>query len=317
LVGRWYLSQRRDLPWRHTRDPYRIWVSEIMLQQTRVAAVVPYFERFLDRFPSAAALARAPVADVLTAWAGLGYYTRARNLHKAAKLVVAAGGFPRDFAAIRALPGVGDYTAAAIASIAFGLPHAVLDGNVVRVLARFSNESGDISASATKRRLRTLADGLLDVQHPGEFNQGLMELGATVCLPKRPRCSACPLTRLCEARRRGVEDRLPVKTRPAKPLRVGCEVLLIRRRGRILLWRRPEDSGRLAGFWELPEAGQLPEASRGEVLRRFPHAIVNHRYSVAVLRAAVKRTPPGFVWVPESEFAQIPLSTLTRKALKR
>jgi A/G-specific adenine glycosylase len=317
LAGRWYASQKRDLPWRRTRDPYRIWVSEIMLQQTRVGAVLPYYERFLERFPDAAALARAPEADVLTAWAGLGYYSRARNLHQAAKLIVAGGGLPRDFAGIRALPGVGDYTAAAIASIAFALPHAVLDGNVVRVLARLSNERGDVSSAATKRRLRTLAGGLLDPQRPGEFNQALMELGATVCLPKRPHCTVCPLGRLCEARRRGVEDRLPVKSRKAKPLRIEREVLLIRRRGRVLLWQRPADSGRMPGFWELPEADQLPEASKGEILRRLRHTMVNHRYSVAVFRATVTQTPPGFVWVSEAEFARIPLSTLARKALKR
>ena len=286
-----------------------------MLQQTRVGAVLPYYERFLERFPDAAALARAPEADVLTAWAGLGYYSRARNLQKAARLIVAAGAFPRDFAAIRALPGVGDYTAAAIASIAFGLPHAVLDGNVIRVLARLSNEPGDISTAATRRRLRTLADGLLDPQRPGEFNQALMELGATVCLPQHPRCPACPLARLCEARRRGVEERVPVKSRPAKSVRIDREVLLIRRRGRVLLWQRPADSGRMPGFWELPEADQLPEASKGEVLGRFQHTIVDHRYSVAVLRATLKRAPAGFRWVTEAELARIPLSTLARKAL--
>jgi A/G-specific adenine glycosylase len=311
LALRWYAAHKRDLPWRRTRDPYRIWVSEIMLQQTRVEAVIPFYERFLKRFPDAAALARAPEAAVLAAWAGLGYYSRARNLHKAARLIVAQGGFPREHAAIRALPGVGDYTAAAISSIAFGLPHAVLDGNTIRVLARISNEPGDVSATATKRRLAVLAESLLDPRRPGDFNQALMELGATVCLPRSPRCPACPLARLCEARRRGVAEELPVKPRKAPPVRLEREFLVIRRAGCILLWQRP------SGFWELPEPAQLPRAVKGEVLARFRHTITNHRYAVTVLRGSIRRAPAGFVWVAGAALARITLSTLARKALER
>jgi A/G-specific adenine glycosylase len=313
-IERWYDSAKRDLPWRRTRDPYRVWVSEIMLQQTRVAAAVPYFERFVLRFPDAPALAAAGESEVLAAWAGLGYYSRARNLHRAAK-EIAAGGFPHHYDAIRALPGVGGYTAAAIASIAFGLPHAVLDGNVIRVLARLSAEEGAVSSAAAKDRLRALADRLLDRKRPGDYNQALMELGATVCLPQNPRCSTCPIATMCEARRRGLADRLPVKAPRAKAVAIARELLLIRRRGRFLLWQRPPNSGSMAGFWELPEADQLPRASRREILGHVRHTIMDHRFVATVIRAELRWAPRGFVWVPEAGLDALPLSTLARKAL--
>lgn len=312
----WYRNAKRDLPWRRTRDPYRIWVSEIMLQQTRVAAAIPYYERFLERFPDAAALARAAESEVLAAWAGLGYYSRARNLRRAAKLMEANGGFPRDYDGIRALPGIGDYTAAAVASIAFGLPHAVLDGNVMRVLARLSNDSGDLATGTTKARLRALAGKLLDPRRPGDFNQALMELGATLCLPAEPQCLLCPASRFCEARRLGIQDRLPVKSRRTEPVRIQLEFLAVRRDGKYLLWQRPPDSGRMAGFWELPEPAQLPAAAAASALGRFRHSITHHRYSVIVLEAKVAEVPAGFEWFAEARLQQIPLSTLARKALR-
>ena len=314
-ILRWYDSAKRDLPWRRTQDPYPVWLSEIMLQQTRVAAAVPYFERFLERFPDVAALAAAGEAEVLTAWAGLGYYSRARNLHRAAKQI-AAGGFPRDYHALRALPGVGEYTAAAIASIAFGLPHAVLDGNVIRVLARVSAEEAPVASASAKERLRTLADRLLDRARPGDYNQAVMELGATVCLPRSPRCSECPVATTCEARRRGLEDRLPVKAQRVKTVAIELELLLIRRRGRCLLWQRPEDSGPMAGFWELPETSQLPQASRYESLGYVRHTIMQYRYVASVTRAEVRQVPRNFVWVNENGLSALMLSTLTRKALR-
>src|SRR5271157_1728605 len=200
----WYRQHKRDLPWRRTEDPYRIWISEIMLQQTRVAAVLPYYPRFLELFPDVRALARAPEQTLLAAWAGLGYYSRARNLQKAAKYIVELGEFPRTYSSLRELPGVGDYTGAAVASIAFGLPHAVMDGNVARVMSRLMAEAGDIKSDAVRRRLRALAEVLLDRRHPGEFNQALMELGATVCVPKRPLCESCPVRLYCEARKQGL-----------------------------------------------------------------------------------------------------------------
>jgi A/G-specific adenine glycosylase len=311
----WYARARRALPWRRKRDPYRIWVSEIMLQQTLVAAVVPYYRRFLERFPDVAALARARPAEVLACWSGLGYYARARNLHRAARLIRQAGAFPEDYAGWRRLPGVGEYTAAAIASIAFNQPHAVLDGNVVRVLARLYGESGDAAATATRKRLRELAEGLLDPRRPGDFNQALMELGATVCLPRSPRCAACPLQVSCRAHQEGREDELPVRSRATPPTRVERTLLIIERRGALLLWQREDKASRLAGFWELPRADQLPAAALEESLGHFDHAIANHRYVFTVAVARLALAPAGFHWIPRSRLAHIPLSTASRKAL--
>jgi A/G-specific adenine glycosylase len=304
---------RRELPWRATRDPYRIWVAEIMLQQTRVAAVLPYYERFLARFPDVASLAGAGEDEVLAAWAGLGYYSRARNLHQAARRIAAAGAFPSDYASLRALPGVGAYTAAAVASIAFGLPYAVVDGNVLRVLARLTGEPEDIGAAATRRRLEAVAQELLDRRRPGEFNQALMELGATVCQPRRPACTACPLERLCQARRRGLETELPRKRRPGAPTRILKTLLLIERGGRILLRKR--HAGRLAGFWELPEAGELPGARLVRQCGEFRHAITNHDYRLMVVEADLARAPDGFRWIPRAQLAGLALATTAKKAL--
>ncbi len=284
-----------------------------MLQQTRVAAVLPYYERFLERFPDPASLAAAPLEEVLAAWAGLGYYSRARNLHQAARRIASAGAFPSDYASLRALPGVGAYTAAAVASIAFGLPYAVVDGNVLRVLARLSADSGDIGAATTRRRLQAVAQQLLDRRRPGEFNQALMELGATVCLPRRPACAACPLERLCEARRRGHETELPRKRRPGAPTRITKTLLLIERGGRILLRKR--HAGRLAGFWELPEAGELPGARLVRQCGEFRHAITSHDYRLRVVEADPAQVPDGFRWIPRARLPTLPLATTARKAL--
>jgi A/G-specific adenine glycosylase len=245
----WYRGAARDLPWRRTRDPYRIWVSEIMLQQTRVAAVIPYYERFLERFPTVEALAAAPEQDLLAMWAGLGYYSRARNLQKAARQIVDGApkataavvgegeaaqvqvAFPSTYEAIRELPGVGDYTAAAVASIAFGLPHGVLDGNVARVFARLAADWSDISAPATRKRFQQWADALVDPADPGAFNQAVMELGATVCLPKNPMCLVCPLSGDCAARAQAIQSQLPVKGRRLEIVAEEKTYLLITRPG--------------------------------------------------------------------------------------
>jgi A/G-specific adenine glycosylase len=315
LLLRWYETARRDLPWRRTRDPYRIWVSEIMLQQTRVAAVIPYYEAFLERFPDAAALARAPEEELLACWSGLGYYSRARNLRRAAILIAQNGGFPRRYDAIRELPGIGDYTAAAIASIAFGLPYAAIDGNVARVLARLTEDRGEISAPATRARLRETAAGLLDRRAPGAFNQAMMELGATVCLPRAPQCPACPLAPHCRARLSGTARELPVKLRRAGPIRIDRTVLVIEKAGRVLLWQRGAESSRMAGFWELPEQAELSGAIVAEPAGEVRHTITNHRYRVAVARARIRRAPAGYRWFSRDELARIPVSTLARKAL--
>jgi len=311
----WYRKNKRELPWRQTRDPYLIWVSEIMLQQTRVAAVIPYYERFLLKFPDAAALAAAPEAELLAAWAGLGYYSRARNLQKAAKRILELGAFPRDHASIRDLPGVGDYTAAAVASIAFDLKHAVMDGNVVRVLSRLSCEEGNVDSLPVRKRLTAFADTLVDSRRPGEFNQGLMELGATVCLPKQPLCGRCPLAANCSARQLGRQSELPIKARRAEQHSVEKQVLVIERNGKILAWQRGAESRRLAGFWELPEPAQLPGARVSGGAAQFRHTIVNTSYRVQVARASLRGAPSGFFWLAKQKLHEIPFSTTAKKAL--
>ena len=276
-----------------------------MLQQTRVAAVVPYYERFLKRFPDVESLASASEQDLLTEWAGLGYYTRARNLQKAARQMLADGGFPRDYKSILALPGVGEYTAAAVGSISFGLKHAAVDGNVVRVLSRIAAEPGDV---------RDLAITLLDPKHPGDFNQAMMELGATICLPVQPKCLLCPIADQCEARRQGRQGEFPVKRAKAAAVEVEQRLLLIRKAASYLLWRRPPESRRMAGFWELPHLEQLPTAKVGKVVGQFRHTIVNTNYRFELVEASLRRAKNGFVWQPSDQFTQIPLSTVTRKA---
>jgi A/G-specific adenine glycosylase len=238
LLG-WFRKFHRDLPWRRTRDPYRIWLSEIMLQQTRVAAVIPYYERFLERFPDVRALAEAPQEEVLRLWSGLGYYSRARNLQRAAQEIVAKhhGKFPRDFGEALALPGIGQYTAAAILSIAYDAKHAVLDGNVARVLARLGAIRGDLREANRWRGLRKSADNLLDPKSPGEWNQAMMELGATVCAPRAPQCLLCPIAKFCRARRLGLSDRLPEKRkkRAAEEVTLAAAVFLDHRGCTLLL----------------------------------------------------------------------------------
>jgi A/G-specific adenine glycosylase len=313
----WFDAAHRDLPWRRTRDPYRIWLSEIMLQQTRAAAAIPYYESFVARFPTVEALAGASESEVLAAWSGLGYYSRARNLRVSAGRIVEQGGFPRDFAGIRALPGVGPYTAAAVASIAFGLPHAVLDGNVLRTIARITNDAGDIAAGATRKRFQATADEWLDRARPGAFNQAMMELGATVCLPRAPQCLVCPVSSFCEARQAGTEKQLPVKLRKAKPEAVEARVAIVTCRGRVLLRQRDRAARRMAGFWELPSLEDLPRATGANLLGCFRHTIVNQRYSVTVYTATLPagHAPKGTRWMKPECLAECPITTVTRKAM--
>jgi A/G-specific adenine glycosylase len=236
----WFGAHRRDLPWRRTRNPYRVWISEIMLQQTRTAAVLPYYRRFLRAFPSVAALARARGEAVLGGWAGLGYYSRARNLHRAAKIIVRdhSGRFPSTLDAALALPGVGNYTARAVLSIAYGSPLAVLDGNVARVIARREAIEGDLRAPGQWKRLQAIADRWLSGRAPGDWNQAMMELGATVCTPRRPRCGACPVRKGCRAFRLGMAERLPERRKKLAPVRLRIAVaVLLDERGRTLLLR--------------------------------------------------------------------------------
>jgi A/G-specific adenine glycosylase len=286
-----------------------------MLQQTRVAAVIPYYERFLTLFPDASALASAAEQDLLAAWAGLGYYSRARNLQKAARVIVELPQFPADYSALRGLPGVGDYTAAAVASIAFGMPHAVLDGNVLRVLSRLAAERGDIKSQVVRKRLGALAETLLDRKHPGEFNQALMELGATVCLPKQPVCGHCPIRPQCLGRQQGIENQLPLSGARPKASRREKHLLAIEDGDRILLWQRPADSRRLAGFWELPEREQAPRAKVSMAAGAFRHTIVHTTYLVEVCRATISARPQHLQWVAKGTLGELPLSTTAKKAL--
>lgn len=266
----WYDTVRRDMPWRRTDDPYAIWLSEVMLQQTRVDQAIPYYERFVAAFPTVEALAAAPLDDVLLRWEGLGYYARARNLHRAAQEIATAHGgrVPDSYDAIRALPGVGPYTAAAVLSIAYGRPHAVLDGNVARVLARVFMLDDDVKASRTRRRLQALADALLAPQAPGDFNQAVMELGATVCTPTSPSCPGCPLQRVCGAYAAGTPERYPVTAKkapvPHHDIAVG---LVFDDAGQVLIQRRP-DEGLLGGLWEFPGGKRLPDEALDATCRR-------------------------------------------------
>ena len=299
---RWYDRAQRDLPWRRTRDPYAIWISEVMLQQTRVAAVIPYYKRFLQRFPNAAALAQAPEAELLALWSGLGYYSRARNLQKAARQVVELGAFPKDYDSILELAGVGAYTAAAIASISFGLPHAVVDGNVRRVLIRWTNDG---HADAQK-----IADRLLDRRDPARWNQAVMELGAAICLPREPRCGECPVKSHCAARLAGTQKDLPLKRAEPMRERLDRTLLVIYRNGRLLLTPSP----RVKGFWDLPE--QYSTARVGATLGKFRHAITHRHYRFTVKEATTRGTPAESRWHTEKELSQIPLSTTAKKALR-
>ena len=256
----WYNNCKRSLPWRDEPTPYRVWVSEIMLQQTRVDPAIPYFERFVSTLPDIAALASADEETVLKLWEGLGYYSRVRNLQKAAKVVqeTYGGVLPRDPALLIKLPGVGEYTAGAIASIAYQVPVPAVDGNVLRVISRLTADERDIAAPETKRLMQERLQSIMPDHRPGDFNQALMDLGATVCLPNgAPRCEACPLAHLCEAKKAGRCEELPVKSKKQAPVTEKKTVFLLRYEEQVALLKRPEN-GLLAGLWEFPNtAGHL------------------------------------------------------------
>lgn len=326
----WYDRHRRDLPWRRSRDPYRIWLSEVMLQQTRIETALPYYQRFLEKFPTVEDLAGAEVEEVLALWSGLGYYRRARQLHAAARKVAEAGGFPRTVAGLRELPGIGAYTAAAVASIAFGVAEPVLDGNVERVLSRRLALDLDPKSREARQRMLEAAAGLLDPGRPGDSNQALMELGATICVPRRPRCLLCPIRPACRAANGGDPERYPV----ARPKR-GREqhrlaVAVVEREGSVLLFRRPEGQALLAGIWELPWAGlEDPESglaeryggrwALGDRLGSVRHSITFRDLELEVHRAAF-HPPAGedgaWGWFGERERSGLPLSSLVTKVLR-
>jgi A/G-specific adenine glycosylase len=317
----WFDASARDLPWRQTRDPYAIWVSETMLQQTRVAVVKSYYTRFLEKFPTLEALARANEAEVLAAWSGLGYYRRARALHESARAVMAeyGGKVPRTAVELGRLPGVGVYTAAAVASIAFGEPIAAVDGNVKRVVTRWSGPETEPDATRSGQ-LRKDASSLMDPERPGDFNQAVMELGATVCLPRAPLCLTCPVRTGCATR--GEHAAPPGK----RMLSRKTALALLQRRqwpkSEVLLQQRPMDASQMPGMWELPhlkEGREMEEA----VLLTVRHSITNTNFYVTVygLHANEQKLlvhgQGERAWVPLRDLLDRPLTGLTLKVLKR
>ncbi len=288
----WFSSRARDLPWRRGVDPYQTWISEVMLQQTRVDQALPYFERFVDAFPDVRALAEAELDEVLLNWEGLGYYGRARNLHLAARQVVRdhGGQIPGTYDGLKQLPGVGDYTASAVGSLAFGLPEAVLDGNVIRVLTRYDAVPDDVGRSPVRRQLRRRAQALLDPTNPGTHNEAMMEVGATVCTPRNPRCAECPIQSGCAAHLVGSQEQYPVKAQKAPVPEVQVAVAVIEREdGRLLVQRRPP-SGLLGGLWEFPggkiEAGESPAEACAREVREELGVEVHPIHEITVIRHA-------------------------------
>lgn len=329
---RWYDAQRRDLPWRAApgakTDPYRVWLSEVMLQQTTVATVIPFFERFLARWPTVTDLAAAPLEDVLAAWAGLGYYARARNLHACAKAVAARGGaFPETEDGLRDLPGLGPYTAAAIAAIAFGKPAVVVDGNVERVMARLHGITFPLPGARTL--IRAAAARLTPKDRPGDYAQAVMDLGATICTPRAPACGRCPWRRGCVARMQGLAETLPRKApKPEKPTRHGVVFWLEDPEGRVLMRRRPAN-GLLGGMLEFPgtewtdvppDAGTIAEAAPAladwtilptPVRHTFSHFHLELRVAVARLDAA--RGSNAGIWLDDAARKTGALPSVMRK----
>jgi len=307
LLG-WFTQSQRKLPWRGATDPYHVLVSEIMLQQTRVAVVQGRFIKFVAQFPSAERLANAREATVLAAWSGLGYYRRARALHAAAKEIVRRGSFPRSVPDLMDLQGVGRYTASAVASIAFGAPVAVVDGNVKRVIDRLVNRKSRPTDANTESQYWEIANELLDRQSPGDFNQAMMELGALVCLPGQPLCHACPVAELCGAR--GPTEKAE---RPARR-KAELHYALARRNGSVLLRQRNKQSSLMPGMWELPEIKPMRNESKLPLLR-LRHSITTTDYTVFV-HEEQRRRRQGGRWVPLRSMDRLPLTGLTRKIIR-
>jgi A/G-specific adenine glycosylase len=336
----WYANSARDLPWRGTRDPYAIWVSEVMLQQTQVATVLGYFPRFLRAFPTVEALAAADEHDVLRQWEGLGYYRRARQLHQAARILTEqyGGEFPRNSDALRGLPGIGRYTAGAVLSIAFDLPEPILEANTIRLFSRVLAQRSDPAAPAAQRRLWAMAEAVLPQRDAGRFNQSLMELGSEVCLARTPRCDACPIAALCRANIQGVQAEIPPPKSRRPALAVREAAVVVRRRGRVLLLRHP-DGVRWAGLWDFPRfpvhSGtpadlhrELAENVRrltgvvvvaGEHLETLKHSVTRFRitldcYEAAYVSSASPTSPPPTTrWVRPAELPDYALNTTGRK----
>ena len=337
----WFSSRARDLPWRRGVDPYQTWISEVMLQQTRVDQALPYFERFVEAFPDVQALAEADLDEVLLNWEGLGYYSRARNLHQAARQVVRdhGGQIPCTYDGLKLLPGVGDYTASAVGSLAFGLPEAVLDGNVIRVLTRYDAVPDDVGRSPVRRQLRARAQVLIDPENPGTHNEAMMEVGATICTPRAPHCPECPIHPGCAAFAAGSQERYPVKTRKAPVPEVQVAVAVVERDdGRLLIQRRPP-SGLLGGLWEFPggkiEEGETPDQACAREVREElgievhpirELTIIRHAYShfrivmsawSCRLVSGTAETTNGepFLWVSKDQLADYAFPRANRRLI--
>lgn len=336
-LGRWYERKRRELPWRGLADPYAILVSEVMLQQTRAARVGPFFESFMRRFPDLESLAAASAEEVLAKWSGLGYYRRARDLHAAARTASEHGGLPRTVEGLRRLPGVGPYTAAAVASIAFGVPVPAVDGNARRVLSRLLALEEDPRRAAGERRIERVASAMLDEDRPGESNQAIMELGATVCTPRAPRCAICPIEPWCAAAASGRPERFPLERAAAKrrPTELDRSAVAVRQEGRILLAERDDEAEFLAGTWEVPwtETGSQRRMARelaaryggsweiGERLGSVRHSITYRRFDVEVRKGRWDPPPVGTedrpcAWFDAAARADLPTSSLVDKILE-
>ncbi|MEX2171939.1 MAG: A/G-specific adenine glycosylase [Pirellulales bacterium] len=340
----WFEKHARDLPWRRSRDPYRVWVSEVMLQQTQVATVGPYFERFIAAFPTVEALAAADEQQVLRLWEGLGYYRRARGLHAAAKVLVTehSGVLPRDVATLMQLPGIGRYTAGAIASIAFDRRAPILEANTFRLLTRLIAYRGDPTKSAGQRLLWQVAEEILPNKHVARFNQALMELGSLVCTPQQPQCAACPVEALCGARRLGLAEKLPHVTRKIQYTEVREAAIVVSKANRILV-RQCGAEERWTGLWDFPRFGlvaQGPLFARGEIAHKvlqqtgiacdlgpafhtLKHGVTRFRITLECYRAEyvsgrVRSTPDHPVrWIRPAELANLPLSVTGRKIALR
>ena len=321
----WYDEYRRVLPWREEVSPYRTWVSEIMLQQTRVQAVLPYFQRFMEAAPDVTALATLPEQRLMALWQGLGYYSRARNLQRAAAVLTEryGGALPCSYGALRALPGIGDYTAGAILSIAYGQAVPAVDGNVLRIASRLTGYEGNVLDGETRKAVREWMAEVMPTDRPGDFNQALMDLGAAVCLPGGPLCESCPLAGLCTACREGRQASLPVRVKKAGKRREARTVFLLEREGRTALRRRPE-SGLLAGLWEYPNGlGTLTETEAARQLaewglvplewrERFQakHVFTHIVWEMTVYRLAVSGDgPAGWAWCDPAERGAYPMPT--------
>ncbi|MGI5885672.1 MAG: A/G-specific adenine glycosylase [Candidatus Spyradocola sp.] len=313
----WYEREKRDLPWRRNRDPYRIWISETMLQQTRVEAVRPRYEAFLAALPDVRALAEVPQERLLKLWEGLGYYARARNLQRAAQEIVARGGFPRTAAELRTLPGFGPYTAGAVASIAFGERVPAVDGNVLRVYARLDAVTQSVRRPSVRRDCEAAVLAAMPADaDPGAFNQALMELGALVCVPRSPKCGACPLAAGCRGRAEGLEAELPVREPPGARAVEAFDVYLIVADGRALVRRRP-GRGLLAGLWEFPHGEKIEPLAVAEregprVRHVFTHRIWEMRGVYARLlpgAEAALSEREGWAWVDAPSLSALPMAS--------